>query len=73
MKRICWLFHFKNLRSVIINDLNVIGVTTLPPKHNSPLVIYTNRVVTLSVTSKQLKPVSWRYPQVFESRSIMYI
>jgi hypothetical protein len=58
---------------VIINDLNLVGVATLPPKHNSPLVIYANRVVTLSVTSKQLKPVSWWYAQIFEFGSIMYV
>jgi hypothetical protein len=45
---------------MVIDDLNREGIATLPTKYNPPLIIYTDRVVALSVTSKHLKPVAWR-------------
>jgi len=39
MERINWLFHSKNLHSVVINDLNLEGVATLPVKYYPPLII----------------------------------
>jgi len=73
MERINWLFHCKNPYSMVINDLNLEGVTTLPPKYDPPLIIYTDRVVTLPITSQCFKPVPWRYAQVFQFGGIVYI
>jgi len=42
---------------VVINSLNLEGIATLPTKYDPPLIIYTDRVVTLPVTSKCFKPI----------------
>ncbi len=58
---------------MVINDLNLEGVTTLPLKYDPPLVIYTDRVITLPITSQCFKPVSRRHTQVFQFGCIVYI
>ena len=39
---------------MVIDNLNLEGIASLPTKYNPPLIIYTDRVVALPVTSKHL-------------------
>jgi len=55
---------------MVISDLNLEGVTTLPTKYNPPLIIYTDRVIPLPITSKYFKPVPRWHTQVFKFKSI---
>jgi len=53
--------------SMIICDFNVIRVSVEERKADSPLIIYGNRVLPLSLTSQGMKPIAWRNLQVIET------
>ena len=50
---------------MIIHDLNVVGVTVLPPKADTPPIIDPNAVLPSAVTRQLLEPVAGRESQVF--------
>jgi len=59
--------------SMVINNLDLIGITVSPDEANSPLVIDANAVLALAVASQCLKPVPRRDLQVLQHSSAMEI
>jgi hypothetical protein len=51
---------------VIVDDLDVVRVSTLPTKTDSPLVIDSNAVLSLATTHELFKPIRWRDPEIIE-------
>jgi hypothetical protein len=45
---------------MIIYYLNFKGVSLFPPEANSPLLVYTNTVLTAPVAGELLEAVAWR-------------
>ena len=52
--------------SVIINDLNVVGIAVVPSKADPPLIVDPDAVLTGSVALELLEPISWRHSQIIE-------
>ena len=53
---------------MIICDFDVIRVAVDERKAASPLIIYGNRVLSLSLTFQRVEPIAWRNLQVIERR-----
>ena len=49
---------------MIVDDLDVMRVLTIPTKANAPLVIDSDAMLSLAIPRKGLQPVSWEDPQV---------
>ena len=44
-----------------VNESDLVGVRTLPPKHDSPLVVHANTVEALEVAFQQFETIArWR-------------
>jgi hypothetical protein len=54
---------------VIINYLYVVGITVVPTKTESPLVVDANAVLALSVGSQEFQPVSGRARHIGQDHS----
>jgi hypothetical protein len=50
---------------MVVDDLNVNGITRVPAKTDSPLIVYPDTVLTLPVSGKSFQPVSRGNPKVF--------
>ncbi len=50
---------------MIINDLDVVGITIMPLKTNTPLLVYSYTVLTGTISFQSFKSIAWRNPQVF--------
>jgi predicted nucleic acid-binding protein len=48
---------------VVINDLNLNGVTILPNEADSPLIVDSNAVFSSTVALQLLEPIRWRNPK----------
>jgi hypothetical protein len=55
--------------SVIINYLHVVGITVVPTKTESQLVVDANAVLALSVDSQGFQPVSGRTRHIGQDHS----
>ena len=55
--------------SVIVNDLDFMGVAILPGKTDPPLVIDTNTVLAASPALELLQSIPWWHAQVFKGIS----
>jgi len=44
--------------SMIINDLDIIGVAASPDETNAPLIIDSDAMLTLAIAFQRLKPVT---------------
>jgi len=49
---------------MIIDDLNIPGVSVLPLKANSPFLVNSDTVLALSVPRQSFQMIGWRYPQI---------
>ena len=52
--------------SVVVHDLNVVGITVLPDEADAPLVIDANTVLAPAIALEGLKLVAGRGLQVFK-------
>ena len=50
---------------MIVNDLDV-GIGTVPSKAHPPLLVDSNAVRPLPITSELLQTIAWRNPEVFK-------
>jgi len=50
--------------SVVIRNLDFIGISGLPSKTNAILLVYPDAVLALSFPAQALKPISWRDSQL---------
>jgi hypothetical protein len=55
------------MSSMIVYNLNIVGVTIAPSKADSPLVVNANTVLPLALACQLLKSISRRHPKVSES------
>ncbi len=51
---------------MVVHDLDVVGVTSVPPKTYSPLVVDADAVLSSPVPGESLQPISGRDPKVLE-------
>jgi hypothetical protein len=58
---------------VIINDLDVEGVSLTPHKTNAPPVVNTDAVLTLTVAFQGLKPVPQGHHQILQPPGAMEV
>jgi len=49
---------------VVVSDFNIMGITTLPAKTNTPLLVDPYTELPLSISAKTLQMVTWWNPQV---------
>jgi hypothetical protein len=54
---------------VVIAKLNVVCVPVNEAKTDPPLVVYRDRILTLSISHKRMKPVVRRHLEIVEARS----
>jgi hypothetical protein len=54
---------------VVVDNLNVPSVATLPAETDTPLVIDANAALTFPNTLKGFQPVPWRRPQFLQRLS----
>ena len=59
--------------SVIVDDLDVMNLTSTPSEDDAPLVVDPNRVKAAPITSERLQPVAGRHPQVPELGRVVEI
>ena len=55
--------------SVVVADLDIVGVPVLEPKADAPLVVDRNGVLAFSVAGEGMEPVAPRHSQVLQSHS----
>lgn len=54
---------------MIVNDLDLMGITCLPSEADAPLVVDPDTVLPGALPSKPLEPVPWRATQIIERLS----
>ena len=52
---------------MVINDLNLMGVTLDPLEDHTPLIVDSNRVEPFQISVQLLEPVRWRRQQIIET------
>jgi len=57
---------------VVVNNLHIFRVAVFPLKAEAPLVINPDRVLTSTVASQPLKPISRRRPQIIQTHRRVY-
>lgn len=45
---------------MIVDDLNIMSIGTLPPEDNASLAVDSYAVETCTIASKPLQPIAWR-------------
>ena len=56
---------------MVVSDLDIVGVFTLPDKTRAPLVVYANAILSRSVALQGFQAVSWWEHQVSQrSRAV---
>jgi len=51
---------------VVVRDLHIVGIRTLPAKADAPLIVDPNAVLPLPATNELLKAIPRRRPQVIQ-------
>jgi len=67
------MFRRHSHSSVIVDNLDIVRVTVLPPKADAPLVVDANAVLTLSVAAQRFEPIAGRDTQVLNRACSMYV
>ena len=62
-----------NSHSMIIDDLDFVGVAVSPAKDHSPLIVDPNGVESRQISFQALKPVAGRYAKICQIRRFMQI
>src|SRR3954451_8335636 len=60
---------FSSSQLVIVNDLNLVGISAFEREADAVLLVDANRPLALSVTTQLLQTIAWRSPQVLDVRS----
>jgi hypothetical protein len=61
-----WLTSWHECASMIVNNLDLVGVAGLPAKTNTPLIVDPNTVLALSISAEFFQTISRRDTQVVE-------
>src|ERR1700722_14516898 len=51
---------------MIVDDLNLFGGAIAPDETNPPLVVDSDRVLSLAVALKRFEPIAWRLTQIVQ-------
>jgi hypothetical protein len=51
---------------MIVDNLNLLSATVTPCEANPPLIIDSDRVLSLAVTLKRFEPIAWRLTQIVQ-------
>src|SRR3982751_6798751 len=51
---------------MVVNDLDLIGVSILPAKADAPLIVHPNTVLASAISFELLEAIARRHPKVFE-------
>ena len=62
-----------HLLLVIVRDLDLVSVTIGETKAYAPLIVDTNRILSLSILSELMKPIARRDPKVVYSRCQVHV
>lgn len=52
---------------MIVTDFDIVGVTILEQKTDSPLVVDRNRILALAVAFEHVQPVAWWNSEIAEN------
>ena len=52
---------------MVVNDLNPFWTSIAPPKADTPLIVDSDTVLALTITSQTLEPVARRNPKILET------
>ena len=66
MNQICCSDHSFCLLSVIVHNFNVISIPLMPCETDSPLVVYSDAVLTLAVPVQCFEMIAGRHSQGFQ-------
>jgi hypothetical protein len=58
---------------MIVDDLDVVNVVTLPYKTNAPLIVNANTMLTFAVAFQRFQSVAWGDPQVLQRSGAMEV
>jgi hypothetical protein len=53
--------------SVIVNDLNLVGVALSPPETHAPLIVDPNAMLASPIAVQPLQSVAWRDAEIAEA------
>src|SRR5665811_763125 len=62
-----------HLMSMVVTDLNVVGISVFEDKADSPLVVDRDRMLPFAVTLQAMQPIAGRLLQVLQTRSQVQI
>jgi len=62
-----------HLVSVIICNFNIVSITLNEPEADAPLVVDGDRMLSFSVSSEFVEPISRRNPKVIQARCQIYV
>jgi len=51
---------------MVIRDLNVVGISFVPPEADSPLFVDAYAMITGTIAIESLKPVPWRNTEIIK-------
>lgn len=57
---------------MIVNDLDVVCIGTVPSKTHPPLIVDSNAVLSLPITSELLQTIAWRHPEILKCFRSVY-
>ena len=52
---------------MVVNDLNPFWTSIAPPEADTPLIVDSDTVLALTITSQMLEPVARRNPKILET------
>ena len=58
---------------MVVNNLNIFGIASFPPKYDAPLIVDPDRIKSCELPFKRFKSISRRHSQVHEFGGVMYI
>ena len=61
------------LRSMVIDNLDFVGIPSTPSKYDSPLIVDSNRMKAPPISLQTLEPVARRGPKIPQVRGLVQI
>ena len=58
---------------MVVAELDVVRIPVNEAKTNSPLVVYRNRILALSISCKRVKPITRGNPEILKARREIHI
>jgi hypothetical protein len=58
---------------MVIDDLDVVGITVAPTKADPPLIVNSNAVLSFSIARKAFKPIAGGSFEIIEAAGVVYL